>query len=251
MTNATTAKQRWLSALWPFVHAHLPPAPSRVLEIGCGPTGGFVPAMREHGYDAAGVDPAAPSGPGYHRTEFETHQPTGPCDAIVACTSLHHVNDLDEVLDRAAAALATGGVLIVVEWAYEQFDEATARWCFGRLPHGGEEGWLHNHRELWRASGQPWRTYLDDWARRESLHSGHAIIQALQARFHTRLITRTPYFFPDLHATTQTGEQAAADSGEIQAAGIRYVATKPAISMTPVGTVRNGRSTGIAGSHPR
>jgi SAM-dependent methyltransferase len=227
MIDTTTAKQRWLSAVRPFVQAHLPPAPSRVLEIGCGPEGGFVPAMREHGYDAVGVDPAAPSGPGYQRTEFENHQPTGPADAIVACTSLHHLSDLDQVLDRAAAALAPGGVLIVVEWVYEKFDEATARWTFDRLPDSGEQGWLHSHREQWLASGQPWHTYLGGWARREDLHSGHAIIQALQARFHTRLLTHAPYFFPDLHPISETDEQAAADFGEIRATGIRYVATKP------------------------
>jgi tRNA-Thr(GGU) m(6)t(6)A37 methyltransferase TsaA len=242
MIDTTTAKQRWLNALWPFVRAHLPPAPSHVMEIGCGPTGGFVPAMREHGYDAVGVDPAAPPGPGYHQTEFENHEPTRPVDAIVACTSLHHVSDLDQVLDRAAAALAPGGVLIVVEWAYDKFDEATARWNFDRLPNSGEHDWLHSHRELWLASGQPWHTYLDDWAQREGLHSGHAIVQALQARFHTRLLTLAPYFFPDLHPVSETDEQAAADSGEIRATGIRYVATKPVISVTPIGMVHNARS---------
>jgi len=91
-------------------------------------------------------------------------------------------------------------------------------------------------------SDQPWHTYLDAWARRERLHSGHAIIQALQARFHTRLLTQAPYFFTDLHLTSEADEQAAADSGEIQATGIRYVATKPAIDVIPIGTVRNGRS---------
>jgi tRNA-Thr(GGU) m(6)t(6)A37 methyltransferase TsaA len=242
MTDTTTAKQRWLSALWPFVQEHLPPAPSRVLEIGCGPTGGFVPAMREHGCDAVGVDPAAPSGPEYHQTEFENYRSTAAADAIVACTSLHHVSDLGRVLDRAAAALAPGGVLIVVEWAYERFDEATARWCFDRLPNGGAEGWLHSHRQLWLASGQPWHAYLDDWARREGLHTGPAIVQALRARFDTRLLTEAPYFFPDLHPIGETDEQAAADSGEIQATGIRYIATKQAIRATPIGTVRNGRS---------
>ena len=242
MVDTTTAKRRWLSALWPFVQAHLPPAPSRVLEIGCGPTGGFVPGLREHGYHAVGVDPAAPSGPGYHQTEFENHQPTGPIDAIVACTSLHHVSDLEQVLDRAVAALAPGGVLIVVEWAYEKFDEATARWSFDRLCNSSEQGWLHSHRDAWLASEQPWHTYLNDWARRERLHSGQAIVQALQARFHTRLLTQAPYFFPDLHPISETDEQAAADSGEIQATGIRYVATKPAICVTPIGTAHNGRS---------
>jgi SAM-dependent methyltransferase len=147
-------------------------------------------------------------------------------DAIVACTSLHHVSDLNQVLDRAAAALTPGGVLIIIEWAYEKFDEATARWTFDRLPDSGDQGWLHRHREQWLASGQPWRSYLDDWARREGLHTGHAVIQALQVRFHTRLLTRAPYFFPDLHPSSEIDEQAAARSGDIQATCIRYVATK-------------------------
>jgi SAM-dependent methyltransferase len=223
-TGTTTAKQRWLEALWPFVRDHLPPAPSRVLEIGCGPVGGFVPVMREAGHDAIGVDPDAPSGPCYHQTEFERYEPAGPVDAVVACTSLHHVADLGHVLDRAAAALAPGGALIVVEWAHEKFDEATARWCFGRLPDGGEPGWLHDHREQWLASGRPWPAYLDEWVRREGLHRGDAIVRALQARFDTLLLTSAPYFFADLHRTSEADEQAAADSGEIQATGIRYVA---------------------------
>ncbi|MFF0255560.1 class I SAM-dependent methyltransferase [Micromonospora zamorensis] len=227
MIDATSAEQRWLTALWPFVQAHLPPAPSRVVEIGCGPTGGFVPAMREHGHDAVGVDPAAPPGPGYHQTEFENHEATRPVNAIVACASLHHVGDLDQVLDRAAAALAPDGVLIIVEWAYEKFDEATARWSFDRLPNTGEQGWLHHHRELWLASGQPWHTYLDDWAQREGLHNGHTIVRALQARFHTRLLTEAPYLFPDLYPSSVTLERAAAHRGEIHATGIRYIGVKP------------------------
>jgi hypothetical protein len=124
--------------------------------------------------------------------------------------------------------VVTSTLLIVIEWAHEKFDEATARWSFDRLPNNGKQGWLHSRRELWLASQQPWRTYLDDWARREGQHSGHAIIQALQARFYTRPLTQAPYFFPDLHPTRETDEQAAADSGEIRATGTRYVATKPA-----------------------
>jgi len=47
---------------WPFVAAQLPRAPATVLEIGCGAAGGFVPALLDAGYDAMGIDPAAPEG---------------------------------------------------------------------------------------------------------------------------------------------------------------------------------------------
>jgi SAM-dependent methyltransferase len=104
-----------------------------VLEVGCGSLGGFVPALLDGGYHAVGVDPEAPGGPGYQRIEFERYEPPQPVDCLVASLSLHHVADLDEVLDRLAALLVPGGVLVVVEWAWEQFDEATARWCFVRV----------------------------------------------------------------------------------------------------------------------
>lgn len=220
-----TSQRRWLTAVWPFVHSHLPPAPCRVLDIGCGPLGGFVPALRNHGYDAVGVDPVAPDGPDYRPIAFEQHEPIDPVDAIVACTSLHHVDDLDQVFDRIAATLVPGGTLIVVEWARERFDEATARWCFDRLPGTGEPGWLHGHRDQWYASGQPWRDYLDAWARRENLYSGREIVGGLQRRFYTRLLVDTPYFFSDLDPITEADERAAIDAGRIRATGIRYVAT--------------------------
>jgi hypothetical protein len=53
--------------------------------------------------------------------------PRQPAAAIVASTSLHHVSDLDTVFDRITGRLEPGGVLVVIEWARERFDEATAR----------------------------------------------------------------------------------------------------------------------------
>jgi SAM-dependent methyltransferase len=129
-----TPKERWLAAMWPFVRAWLPSAPARVLEIGCGPLGGFVPALLGAGYDAFGVDPEAPDAPNYHRVEFGRYRPPRPVDCVVACTSLHHVGNLDVVLDQVAASLVPDGP-VVVEWAWERFDEATARWCFDRRLH--------------------------------------------------------------------------------------------------------------------
>src|SRR5439155_7415371 len=97
--------RRWLAAQWRFVKDHLPAAPARVLELGCGPRGGLVPALRNDRYTAVGVDPEAPDEPGYHRVGFEDYRPPQPVDAVVACTSLHHVADLDRVLDLIHDAL--------------------------------------------------------------------------------------------------------------------------------------------------
>ncbi len=219
-----TPDERWLAAVWPFVRASLPAAPARVLEVGCGPLGGFVPVLHAAGYEATGVDPEAPQGPGYSRVEFERHDMPGPADAIVACTSLHHVADLGEVLDLASAALVPGGLLVVVEWARERFDEATARWCFGRLPRpAGEPGWLHRRCAQWRDSGRPWDAYFCSWAEAEGLHAGQDVLRELDTRFDAEAITYGPYFFPDLTGISEADEQTAIDGGQIQANRIQYV----------------------------
>jgi len=219
----TTPDERWLAALWPFVRAQLPAPPARVVEIGCGPLGGFVPLLHAGGYGATGIDPEAPQGPGYGRIEFERYDMPEPADALVACTSLHHVADLGQVLDMAGAALVPGGVLVVVEWARERFDEATARWCFGRLPQQDEEsGWLHDRRAEWQASGQAWDAYCRSWADGEGLHSGQDILRELRARFETGRLEYGPYFFPDLAGTSEADERAAIDAGQIQANRIQY-----------------------------
>jgi len=215
----------WLSYGWSFVRAALPGPPAQVLEIGCGPLGGFVPALLRDGYAATGVDPDAPEGPAYRQIEFESYDPPGPVDAVVASTSLHHVADLDLVLDRMAAALKPGGAAAVIEWASESFDEATAGWCFARLPAvdpSGEPGWLRRHRDQWGASGLAWDAYIGGWLAEEGLHPGGKIIDALEARFARRSRASGPYFFADLGGATEADEQAAIDDGRIRAGGIRY-----------------------------
>jgi SAM-dependent methyltransferase len=219
-----TADERWLSELWPIVRHGMPATAGAVVEIGCGPLGGFVPMLREAGYEAVGVDPRAPEGPWYLQAEFETYQPPAPAVAVVACTSLHHTANVGAVLDLAQAALAAGGSIVVLEWARERFDEATARWCFDRLPpRGAETGWLREHSDRWRASGEPWDVYCRDWALAEGLHAGEDIVRELDARFDTELLAYGPYFFAELADVSQADEQAAIDAGQIQANRVVYL----------------------------
>jgi SAM-dependent methyltransferase len=243
-----TPKELWLDAMWQHVRPALPAPPARVVEIGCGPLGGFVPRLADVGYAAAGVDPEAPEEPGFHRVEFERYEPPEPVDAIVACTSLHHVTDLAEMAERVHAALRPGGVAVIIEWARERFDEPTARWVFSRLPelpeqvnaeapggdaarrhhdhHGDahdDAGWLHQTRDDWAASGLDWAEFVTAQSEAEHLHPGQDVIAALDARLRGEQLSYGPYYFSELAATSEADEQAAIDAGQIRANRIWYV----------------------------
>lgn len=229
--SSESSDDRWLAAVWPFVREALPAPPAAVTEIGCGPLGGFVPMLRAAGYDAAGVDPEAPDGPEYHQVEFERYQPPAPVAAVVACTSLHHVADVGQVLDLAGASLASGGTIVVVEWAWERFDDATARWCFDRLPEPSDEhNWLRHRHDEWRESGLPWEDYRRGWAAAEGLHPAERIVTELGARFDQRFLGYGPLFFADLAGVTEADEQAAIDAGKIQPNRVTYVGANRALS---------------------
>jgi SAM-dependent methyltransferase len=224
--KAVNPEQRWLATLWPFVGAHLPPPPARVLEIGCGRWGGVVPQLRKAGYEAVGVDPDAPDGAEFRQMEFERYAVPQPVNAVVASLSLHHVSDLGMVLDQVTAALRAGGTVVVAEWAQERFDEATAQWCFARLARPATDGdlsWLGRRRDEWLTSGQPWDAYRHAWMAREGMHTGQEILAELDKRFQCDLSMFGPYFFVDLPDTTEFDELAAIRAGTIQASGIRYI----------------------------
>ena len=218
-------EDRWLAAQWPKIRPYLPAPPAHVLEVGCGRLGGFVPALDRGGYEALGIDPAAPEGDSYRRMEVERAEVRDPANAVVACTSLHHVAEPGEVLDKIVKLLAPGGVVIVVEWDWERFDEATAQWCFERL--GESEGWLRRRRDEWIASGHPWQRFIEAWANEHRIHSASALLGELDRRFRRRLCRRGAYFFADLANTTETDELHAIESGEIQATRIDYVGALP------------------------
>jgi len=215
--------RRWLDAIWSPVRTRLPPPPARVVEIGCGSLGGFVPALRADGFEALGVDPQAPEGPEYRRVPFEHVELKDQVDVVIASTSLHHVDDPDEVVARIASTLVPGGRIVVVEWAWEEFDEPTARWCFERLGPDDEPGWLHRRRDEWRASGRSWSESFQDWARQERLHAARDLLARLEDRFRREHLARGPYFFVELAGTTERDELAAIEAGRIRAARVDYV----------------------------
>jgi SAM-dependent methyltransferase len=190
------------------------------VELGCGRFGGFVPRLREAGYEALGIDPAAPDGEEYRRTKFENSDLPPQLDALIACTSLHHVADPGEVVAKIAGALAPTGAVIIVEWDWESVDEATACWGFERAE---PDSWLSRRQDGWKASGQSWERYLRAWAGEHGIHSVGQLIRDLDGRFQRVVCDRGPIFFPDLADTTEADELDAIRSGAIRATRIDYV----------------------------
>jgi 2-polyprenyl-3-methyl-5-hydroxy-6-metoxy-1,4-benzoquinol methylase len=95
-----------------FVHAHLPAAPARVLEVGCG-RGDLARALARAGHVVVAIDPDAPAGDIFRATSLEEFADPEPFDAVVASLALHHVADLPGGLDKVASLLRPPGRLLV------------------------------------------------------------------------------------------------------------------------------------------
>ncbi len=221
-------RQRWLEAEWSFISTALPPPPARLLEIGCGDAGGVVPAALAAGYDAVGVDPNAPAGAAFRQVPFEEYEPPAGIDILVSVQAMHHLADLDAAVDRIDRMLTPDAVIVIVEWAWERIDDATARWLFARVPAESNSGWARSRRDDWQASRLPWPEYRDRWAHEHGLHSWDEVESALGRRFITVLREDVPSLFGDVAEISEATERSAIDVGEIAATGVHWVGRRRA-----------------------
>jgi hypothetical protein len=197
-----------------FALAQLPPAPARVLEVGCGDEGGIVPALVAAGYDAIGVDPRAPAGERYRQSVFQDAGLAGDrFDAVVDERALHHVHPLGESLDRLASFAP---LLVVDDFSWDAIDAAAQDW------------YERQHRSLVAAGGEPdGPPGLDEWRARvqeHELHRGEPLRAALRERWDEVSFEARPYLYRWLGGpSSEALEQALVDSGAIPAIGWRWV----------------------------
>ncbi|MFD9941758.1 class I SAM-dependent methyltransferase [Nonomuraea sp. NPDC059023] len=168
-----------------WILSALPAAPARVLDAGCG-DGALAGALIARGHDVTAIDldPSAALAAGVpaKRADLTLYE-DDPFDVIVLSLSLHHMHPLGAALDRAAALLKPGGLLVVDEFAWDWADEAAATWFY-------DAGTL-----LGRFDG-PERDPVTRWREAHVDHSPAGdMLDAIAARFEIRRTRRVPYLF--------------------------------------------------------
>jgi len=197
-----------------FVLNQLPPAPCRVLEIGCGREGGLVEELVEAGYDVTGVDPEAPEGPRFVRARFQDLEPDREYDAIVAGRVLHHVRPLGQAVEMLAAIAP---LLLVDEFAWNLIDPAAQQWYEGQ------------HRML-RATGAdpPGPRSLDEWwSRHSDLHPHWLVLDTLRDVYTERRLDWVPYLYRWLGGpSSEQLERTLVEAGAFNAIGWRFTGAR-------------------------
>jgi SAM-dependent methyltransferase len=231
----------WQQRVEEFVLDQVGPLPTRVLEVGCG-EGELTRALARAGHSVTAIDPQAPEGPIFRRVGIEEFTHPDPFDYVVAILSLHHIEDLGWALDKIADMLRTGGSLVVIEFAWDQIDEATAEWALERLPAASlseKHSWLGRRCQEWASGGRGGNranaeSYFAEWASEEGLHGSRRMCDELGSCFVERFFEWVPYLYPDLgEDTVEADESAAMEARAINATGFRYV------GATPPGTERS------------
>jgi SAM-dependent methyltransferase len=224
----------WQRRVEEFVLGQIGDSPTRVLEVGCG-DGELARTLARVGYSVTAIDPQAPEGPIFRRTRIEEFTDPAQFDHIVAILSLHHVEDLGMAVSNMADLLRAGGTLVVVEFAWDRIDEATAEWALERLPVASPKekpSWLGRRCQEWaRGGGRETRvraeSYFAEWASEEGFHSSLLIRDELGRRFVERFFEWVPYLYPELREdVSESDESAAIEAGTINSTGFRYVGTR-------------------------
>jgi hypothetical protein len=191
-----------------FVFEQLPPAPCRVLEVGCGREGGLVEELAAAGYDVLGVDPHAPNGDRYRAVRFQDVE--GQWDAVVAGRVLHHVNPLDESLDHLASLAP---LLVVDEFGSNLIDAAAQDWYEAQ------------HRMLRAVGSEPYGPpSLDEWRERHpGLHSDDVLLRGLRERYDEVAFERIGYLHRWLGGpSSEPLEESLVSAGAFPAIGYRW-----------------------------
>ena len=151
------------------------PPGCRILEIGAG-EGDLASSLADRGYEVVAIDRERRTSFPVVVTAFETFDARGATfDCVTASLVLHHVEDLDKTLDKAASLLRPEGIIAIDDYGWERLTEIGARRRWG---------------DSWERELQAWRTD------RRELHRSDVMLRALDKHF-ARIAYNDHAYFDD------------------------------------------------------
>ena len=193
-----------------FVRANLP-APPCACSRSARATVSSPEQLADAGYDVLAIDPEPAADDVRPIALHELDEPPASFDAAVAVTSLHHVEPLEDSLERLAELLEPDGVLVVDEFDVAAFDERAAEW------------WLRQRHAIGAAEHVSAAALVGE--HRAHLHSLERIVAALEPSFHVGTPVYGPYLYRwDLDESFRPREEDAIARMEIPAVGARLTA---------------------------
>jgi SAM-dependent methyltransferase len=221
------------------------PAPTTVVEVGCG-QGDLAVALQTRGYTVTAIDSdrgavrsALAKGVNAITGEWPAVSVT-PADAIVFTRSLHHVANLDAAVARAHQILRGTRTLLIEDFDFGSADEATANWFASAVRVADDTGLLLPDRDEFAIRVMQARNALGEWHtdHGHEVHSLQHIIEAVSRRFNLLSVEAAPYCYryliPVIEETPRAArcvaqildeEVRSGSSGTIRLIGRRIVAT--------------------------
>jgi SAM-dependent methyltransferase len=185
-----------------FVTSYLPPPPCRILEVGSG-DGALGGRLKELGHQILAIDISADAVARTRQQGVPARQARWPdfdegaYDVVLFTRSLHHMADLPAAVLQARKLLASGGRVIVEDFAVDGLTALASEWLFqlltvldtaGLIRREGAEfpNWLLQHA----GALDSWRT-----AHGHHLHSGDAMLACLREHFPRIDTAVAPYLY--------------------------------------------------------
>ena len=225
-----------------FLARHLPPAPARILEVGCGrgevaaALGGLGHEVDAIDVDADAVAAARALGVPARQADFFSIR-AGAHDVVLLTRSLHHIAPLQRALDHASGLMAPGGSIVIEDFAVEAMDAVTATWFYDLCALLGVAGALWPAQDMAADPLAAWVAEHEHHPGEEPLHTGAAMQDALAARFAVVATEPAPYLYRTIVRRTDdraltsaflTIEEQRIAAGHLRAIGLRMVARSQA-----------------------
>jgi SAM-dependent methyltransferase len=199
---------------------------SRVLEVGCG-RGHLARRLAGDGHqvtalDLALDDPTPAAGVRWVAGDFLDFD-GGPFDAVLFTRSLHHIDPLEQAVDRAATLLAPSGLLVVDEFDRAAADRDTARWYYDVQELLAAADVYPADRIAGAPGDDPAARWRDEHDHDPPLHAGAEMLAAIADRFTGLETARGPYLYRTIAHRVEDSERGAAVTRQVLAAETRRV----------------------------